>query len=123
MLIILGDDNAQTVRERHVVLELDRFRFGTDGPVTSAWCVIERPSISEIPLLEKQQKDHATLIDNYRNGEWGNCIAQIDLLKECWNGEVNSFYDILRERCEDLIKNPPAEPWDYVIEKTVDTEQ
>lgn len=121
MLIILGDENAQAVKERHVVLELDRFRFGTDGPVTSAWCVIEHPSISEIPHLEDLQKDHVEMIDLYRTRKWEDCVQKINRLLGCWNKEVDSFYDILRERCVDLLKNPPPEEWDYVIEKTLDS--
>lgn len=116
MYIILGDANANTIRTRHTVLELDRFLFGNDLE-ESAYCVIERLGLNDFERNAELVDLHAKLIEDYRNRRWDQCASKIECLHGSWSGEMDTFYDEITTRLTEFAVNPPDENWDYRIPK------
>ena len=117
MNIIFGTEQAEKLRERFTVLELDTFTFGNGGPDVTAYCVIEGIPMDKLPLIESWQRLHEALIKNYQQRNWAYCQTLIEQLTDAWNSEMNSFYDEIQVRLDRLILENPGEEWTPVIER------
>jgi len=117
MNIIFGTEQAEKLRERFTVLELDTFLFGTNGPKITAYCVVEGIPMDKLPLVESWQGLHEALIKNYQQRDWAYCQTLIEQLKDAWNSEMLSFYDEINRRIVRLIEENPGEEWTPVIER------
>ena len=117
MNIIFGTEQAEKLRERFTVLELDTFTFGNRGPDVTAYCVMEGIPMDKLPLIESWQRLHEALIKNYQQRNWAYCQTLIEQLTDAWNSEMNSFYDEIQIRLDRLILENPGEEWTPVIER------
>lgn len=117
MNIILGQENAAELQQKHIVLELDSFRInGHDKPVT-AFCVTEDLSIESLMKADQFKDLHQGLIRNYRKKNWSYCLDALDHLRGQWDGQLDSFYDELRSRINDLQDQTLDDSWDGVLVK------
>jgi len=116
MNIIFGTEQAEKLRERFTVLELDTFTFGNSGPDVTAYCVVDGIPMDKLPLIESWQRLHEALIKNYQQRNWAYCQTLIEQLIDAWNSEMNSFYDEIQGRLDRLILENPGEEWTPVIE-------
>lgn len=119
MNIIEGDKNAELVKDRHTILELDRFKLGDDGIEDSAYCVITDIPLEELDDLVVNIERHADLIGAYRRQDWETCLVLIQDLTGKWDKQVDSFYEIMWQRCQRFLENPPGDNWSYVVVKYV----
>lgn len=117
MHIIFGKDEAVQLENKYTVLELDLIQFGQDGPVAPAYCVIENISILDLPRVESMKALHENLILNYRSRDWKYCLDAMEHLQGFWGGELDSFYQNLRDRITLLVDTPPSASWEPVIQK------
>ena len=118
MHIIFGRDQAQELAQKYTVLELDSFRMENSQDIFPAYCVIENVSIAELPHLDRMRNLHAELIVNYQRQNWEFCQHALEHLIGKWGGELDTFYDDLRNRVDRFAKNPPAADWSSVIQRT-----
>jgi hypothetical protein len=119
MNIIFGTEQAEKLRERFTVLELDTFLFGTNGPKITAYCVVEGIPIDKLPLVESWQSLHEALMKNYQQRNWNYCTTLIEQLMGAWNLEMDSFYDEVNRRIVNLIEENPGEEWTPVINRPI----
>ena len=119
MNIIFGTEQAEKLRERFTVLELDTFSFGINGPEITAYCVVEGIPMDKLPLVESWQRLHGALMKNYQQRNWAYCDTLIQQLTDAWNSEMNSFYDEIQVRLDRLILENPGEEWTPVIERPI----
>lgn len=118
MNIILGKENLETIDKRYVVLELDTIRIkGSTDPVT-AYCLIDELPLNEISVVAEYSELHNNLLRNYRKRNWNYCENAIEHLRGRWRGEVDSFYDSLTGRIQDLRTATLESDWTGVVDKT-----
>lgn len=117
MHIIFGREKAQALQNKYTVLELDLIQIGQDGPVMSVYCVIENISILDLPRVESMKALHENLILNYQDRDWKYCMDALEHLHGFWSGELDSFYQNLRDRVQPFLDNPPPDNWTPVIQK------
>lgn len=117
MYIIFGADKAEALKEdeKYIVLELDTVRLPNDTVMT-AFCVVEKVPLGEISQLPAHQTWHAEMIADYKNQNWDQCLQTIDMLMGHFNGEIDSFYKILRARVEKFKIQNPGPEWSGVYE-------
>lgn len=117
------DNNAEQLRTKYLVLELDTLEF-PDGRVVRALGVIdsEHVPLQEIQLMENVKDLHGNLIKNYRERNWNFCKQAIDHLKGKFKGEMDSFYDELSERIQTLEECNLPEDWSPNIKVTTETD-
>jgi len=98
MNIILGTDNADQLRDRFTVLELETFDVA--GSTTTAYCVItaEDVNLGDMSVLEESKELHSKFVSAYNSKNY-------DIVKELgaeligkFNGHVDSFYEIILDR-------------------------
>jgi hypothetical protein len=117
MNIIFGTEQAEKLRERFVILELDTFSFGSNGPKITAYCVIEGLAMDHLPLVESWKNLHQALIKNYQLRNWDYCNVIIEQLIGAWESEMDSFYVEIKNRISKLIKENPGDNWTPIIER------
>ena len=118
MNIIFGKENAERLKEKYTVLELDTVKFGNTDSAVIAYCIIEDMNFDEIPMIESMQRLHEDLIVKYQSKNWPTCLEIIKRLQGFWNGELDSYYATLQQRVEDLLAEPPGPDWSPIILKT-----
>ena len=107
MHIFFGRENAAQVKDKHIILELDRIQLSPHGPVLDSFCVLESVPLEELVTLSQWTDLHANLMKNYWLANFGYCEQALEHLKGKFNGELDSFYDEITKRLEFLKVNPP----------------
>lgn len=114
MNIIFGREQAESMKSKYTILELDTFKIGDQE--VAAFCAVDGIPILDMPKIESMKSLHANLLENYRKGDWNYCEQALEHLIGFWNHELDTFYDTVKER---IIKNKDkhlVENW-WVIEK------
>lgn len=118
MNIILGEENANSIEDRYIVLELDSLRIAGQPGSIKAYCVLEQLDLGEMMVLQHYRDLHNKLLENYRLQNWKFCQDAIDVLLGRWHGDLDSFYQDLAVRVQALQVNPPGPDWDGTIDKS-----
>jgi hypothetical protein len=117
MNIIFGKENIKEVEEKYVVLELDTLRInGVQKPIT-AYCVIENIGIANLPRVPEFKDLHQNLLINYRKKDWSYCENALEYLVGFWGGEMDTFYNEIRDRITRYKESDPGETWDGIVDK------
>ena len=117
MLVVFKKENADVLKDKMTVLELDTFmQEGLPEPVT-AYAIIEIADVSleEIPQLENLTKIHNTMMNEYRAKRFSYCEQAMEHLRGKWKGSLDSFYDHFNSRIQQLKQADLAENWTGVI--------
>lgn len=117
MNIIFGKLNADQLKDKYTVLELDRICLTETGSTETAYCVVENINLDQIPMIQSMQNLHQDLIIKYQTRNWTTCVEIIKRLRGFWNGELDSYYDNLEQRVRDLIDCPPGPDWTPVLQR------
>jgi hypothetical protein len=114
MNIIFGREQADSMKEKYTILELDTFKIGDQ--IVTAFCPVGSIPITDMPKVESMKSLHANLIENYRKGDWNYCEQALEHLVGCWNSDLDSFYESIRDR---IVKNKDTQLSDqwWIIEK------
>lgn len=115
MNIIFDGPQVENLKQRHILLELDRFQFVNGQEPVQAWCVIEQVPVAEIHTVEHYKRLHTSLMTHYWQRQWHVCEDAMLLLKGRWNGELDSFYTVLAERIQDLKQQALDSDWSGII--------
>jgi hypothetical protein len=114
---IILKNNAAELEEKYTVLDLDSFRF-PDGTVHTACCVVENMPIQELAQASTFKELHANLIKEFGKRNWNYCEQAIDQLLGRWGSELDSFYQNLQERINQLKQTDLDDTWSPIILKT-----
>lgn len=96
MYIIVGTEAAEKLKENYTVLELETHE--KDGQNVTAFCVVDQIPIAELPQLDQHKNLHAEFVAQYRKGNYKFCQDAAEHLMGKFNGELDSFYQILMSR-------------------------
>lgn len=97
MDIIFSREVADALRERYTVLELET--FDVEGKTLETFCVVPAEKLLyEMQELETNSRLHAQLVQAIKDQDAKLCQDLTDVLKGKFGGELDSFYDIIREK-------------------------
>lgn len=102
MYIVLGREVADKLDPNYTILELETFE-SNNTPVT-AFCVINEIPVSELPGLDRNKQLHSAFINEYNQGNFNNCVVIAEGLRGKFNGELDSFYEIILDRINSTLK-------------------
>ena len=116
MYIIVGDRDIQELAKKYIVLELDTIEVKSNN--TTTYCVVDSAGIdvNDINALESHKTLHANLIKNYKIGNWKFCNNAIKHLRGKFNGELDTFYDIFKDRVLTLQEHELPKNWTGVVD-------
>ncbi len=106
--IILGPITAEQVQDEYFVLELDKIAVKGKKVGVNIFTVLEGSHRE----YEMGRKDHKEMLDAYRNKEFEHAIFLCDTLMGEFDGQMNGYYEMWKDRCREmkLSKLPPD--WD-----------
>jgi len=102
MQIIFGRDNAEKLKDRYTVLDLETIE--KDGTTIEVFCLIpgDKISIGDLPQLDQWTTLHAEFIKGYQTQQYNYCRQCIDHLMGKFGGEVDTFYEEILRRINDV---------------------
>jgi hypothetical protein len=100
MNIIFGRENAEKLREKYTVLDLEK--LVVEGKEVEVFCLIpaEKIALPDLPQLEQWIKLHEDFLNGYYKKEYNYCRQCIEHLTGKFGGEVDTFYEELLKRIE-----------------------
>ena len=100
MDIIFGRENAEKLRQKYTVLDLET--INKEGHEIEPHCLIsaDKISIGDLPQLEQWIQLHNDFLNGYHTQQWNYCRQCIEHLMGKFGGEVDSFYTIILERID-----------------------
>jgi hypothetical protein len=100
MNIIFGRENAEKLREKYTVLDLEK--LVVEDKEVEVFCLIpaEKIALPDLPQLENWTKLHNDFLNGYNTQQWNYCRQCIEHLMGKFGGEVDSFYTIILERID-----------------------
>jgi len=100
MDIIFGRENAEKLREKYTVLDLETVE--KDGHSIEVFCLIsaDKISIGDLPQLDQWTKLHNDFLSGYQTQQWNYCRQCIDYLMGKFGGEVDTFYEEILKRID-----------------------
>ena len=116
MNIIFGKEAADSISEKHTVLELDTITIRGSDPIV-VYCVIEHIPLDELPKTESLKNLHTEMMANYRRRNWNFCEQALEHLVGCWNREADTFYQEIAARIAKFKEEDPGESWTGIIAK------
>jgi hypothetical protein len=100
MQIVFNRVNADQLREKYTVLELEAVTV--NDQTLEAFCVVPVEHIAmEMATLEYNVSLHEQLVLAIKNNDTDTCISIIPDLLGKFGGELDSFYEIVLARCKE----------------------
>lgn len=102
MEIIFGRENADRLREKYTVLDLETVE--KDGVSIEVFCLIPGDKIgyTELPALTQWIKLHNEFLNGYHTQQYDYCRQCIEHLMGKFGGEVDTFYDEILRRINEI---------------------
>lgn len=102
MEIIIGRENAEKLRSKYTVLDLETIE--SDGKAVDVFCLIpaEKIRFEDLPKLPAWIDDHNKFLMSYFNEDYETCSAMVGELQGRFGGEVDSFYQEILKRINNL---------------------
>ena len=117
MNIIFDTGNIEAIKNNNIVLELDTFYFAKLDKTATAYCVIDNVKLTDFDKITQHQQLHADLIDAYKNKNFKLCRDLLEHLIGAFNNEVDSFYNEMHKRVNNLSAQPLLTEWSHILVK------
>ena len=100
MDIIFGRENAERLREKYTVLDLETVE--KDGVSLEVFCLIpaDKIGLTDLPQLDAWIKLHNDFLNGYHTQQWNYCRQCIEHLTGKFGGEVDTFYEEILKRID-----------------------
>jgi hypothetical protein len=104
MDIIFGRENAEKLREKYTVLDLETVE--KDGVSLEVFCLIsaDKIGITDLPQLDNWIKLHNDFLNGYHTQQYNYCRQCIEHLMGTFGGEVDTFYEEILNRINKTSK-------------------
>ena len=102
MQVIFTRQVAEQLSDRYTVLELETFTL-PDEQILETFCVVpaEKMNLGELPLLDEHKNMHNEFIAQLKEKNYKYCESAVPDLLGKFGGELDSFYEIILERCRE----------------------
>jgi len=100
MQLIFGKENAEKLREKYTVLDLETLEV--EGKPMEIYCVIpaDKLALPDLPQLENWIKLHNEFLEGYKKKNYNYCRQATEYLKGKFGGEVDTFYEEILKRID-----------------------
>ena len=95
--IVLGSRTAELVRDEYPVVELDKIAVKGKKEGVNIFTVLQNSKFNS-----QDQEIHDTMLSLYREQKFDSAIKFCHTLKGCFNGELDHYYELWEQRCEDM---------------------
>jgi adenylate cyclase len=105
--MVIGPKTYEYVKNDYLCLELDCLAVKGKSEGVNIYTIVDKT-----PINENYARTHKDFIKYYRAQEWDRLENYFEVLKTAFDGEMNEYYEMMKERVEDYKKNPPCVYYD-----------
>ena len=105
--IVLGSRTAELVRDEYPVVELDKIAVKGKKEGVNIFTVLQNPKFNPADL-----EIHDTMLSLYREKKFDGAVKFCHTLKGSFNGELDHYYDLWEQRCEEMKTAILPNDWD-----------
>jgi hypothetical protein len=118
-ILFAGAEDLEYLQSKYIILELDTIRLRDSDTKQTAWCLIEKVTLQDIPVIETYRELHNNMMRNYRSKNWKYCEDALEHLTGRWQGELDTFYKEIAVRIAGFKQQDPGADWAGVYVKQV----
>lgn len=98
MQVIFGKQNADMLKDKYTILELET--FDANGTPVETYCLVpsEKIAFSDMSSLEGNIKTHEQFVEAIKRNDYKTCSELYIQLIGKFGGELDSFYDEIVKR-------------------------
>jgi adenylate cyclase len=111
--MILGERTAELVKDVYTLAELDEIAVKGKTKGVRIFTIVDSTDINKEYIGV-----HNKFLKSYRRQDWDNALQILSALKESFQGELKSYYDMMEERIEQLKVNNLGDNWDGIFRAT-----
>ena len=102
MQLIFGRENAEKLREKYTVLDLETVE--KEGHKLEVFFLIsaDKFSICDLPQIDNWVKLHNDFLNGYHTQQYNFCRQCIEHLTGKFGGEVDTFYEEILKRIDSV---------------------
>lgn len=103
MHIVYGKEQADRLKEKYTVLELDTVKVEEVDKNLTLFAVVdtEKLGVIDLPQLAQWVKLHEDLIRNLKKKDKNFCLQAVEHLLGKFGGDIDSFYEHVKGRFDD----------------------
>lgn len=103
MQVIFSRKIADELRDRYTILELETFTV--QDQILETFCVVsgDKMNLADLPHLADHIKMHEEFIEQLKLKNYKFCMDAIEHLMGKFGGDLDSFYEIIMERCQKQV--------------------
>ena len=116
--LVIGSKTAEYVADEYFIIELDTIAVKGKKQGVNIYTVIGTNKEMELLNYAPFREMHNMMLDDYRTMNFARAIGMCEKLQNSFSGQMKNYYDMMRERCEEYIRNPPPADWDGVYRAT-----
>lgn len=116
--LVIGSKTAEYVADEYFVIELDTIAVKGKKQGVNIYTVIGTNKEMEFLNYTPFREMHNIMLDDYRSQKFGSAISMCEKLDRAFNGQMKAYYEMMKERCEEYLRNPPSADWDGVYRAT-----
>ena len=100
MHIVYGKEQADRLKEKYTVLELDTVKVKELDKDLTLFAVVdtEKLGLIDLPQLDQWVKLHEDLIRNLKKKDKNFCLQAVEHLLGKFGGDIDSFYEHVKGR-------------------------
>lgn len=100
MHIVYGKEQANRLKEKYTVLELDTVKVEEVDKNLTLFAVVdtEKLGVIDLPQLAQWVKLHEDLIRNLKKKDKNFCLQAVEHLLGKFGGDIDSFYEHVKGR-------------------------
>ena len=111
--LVIGQRTYELVKDEYLCLELDCIAVKGKTEGVNIYTIVPRNSANVV-----YARTHEDFIKLYREQNWTKLYEYYLTLQNAFNGEMREYYEMMMERVEEFMKNPPGENWDGIYRAT-----
>lgn len=116
--LVIGSKTAEYVADEYFIIELDTIAVKGKKQGVNIYTVIGTNKEMEFLNYAPFREMHNIMLDDYRSQKFGSAISMCEKLERAFNGQMKAYYEMMKERCEEYLRNPPSADWDGVYRAT-----
>ncbi len=116
--LVIGQNTNEQVKDEYFTVELDYIAVkGKKEGIRIYTVIVEDPNTLRSKLFTEREL-HNKMLGYYRSRSWDQAIAMCKTLTSSFGGQMESYYQMWIERCQELKQNDPGPGWDSVYRAT-----
>ncbi len=115
--LVIGQTTNEQVKDTYFTVELDYIAVKGKKEGIRIYTVIDETDMLRSKLFTEREL-HTKMLSYYRGRSWDQAIAMCKTLTSSFGGQLQVYYQMWIERCQELKQNDPGPEWDTVYRAT-----